>query len=145
MWKRRFVWLNERKEAMKESRQRERRRERERETRRIWESSSYPLQTQPGTKAKWRNERKARELLTHTALLTGVHRSVRRSTSFPSSGTPLGPLSPHDSQQRDIRCYVANSYGSCRPGWLNARIQPEGNSTRRTRSRANAIAINAVI
>lgn len=44
----------ERKEAVKESRQRERRSERG--TRRIWVSSSYPLQTQAGTKAKERKE-----------------------------------------------------------------------------------------
>lgn len=58
-------------------------------------------------------------------LLTGVHRNVRRSTSFPSSDTPRSPFQ-HDSPRRDIRRYTANSCGSCRPGWLNARIRPEG-------------------
>lgn len=67
-------------------------RKKERVIRRIWKSSCFLLQTQPSTKAKWKNERKTRELLTHTALFTGVHRSVRRSTIFPSS--PMSLSSP---------------------------------------------------
>lgn len=130
--------MYERKEAVKGSRQRGRRRESDGV--RLGEFESLRLTLFKHSRARKRSEGtkgRRRELLTHTALLTDVHRSIRRSTlgflRHPSAFPLLSPLRfPSGETYKALRREFLGSLSS-RPVECESPTGRNGTRSRATR------------